>query len=72
MAEGRKNEWRGEQMTIEKRKRGRPPKDGHTMEIERKVRLTAEVDHALRDICKRRGYTIADGIRESIRLFLSN
>ena len=59
-------------MMVEKRKRGRPPKDGHTMEIERKVRLTSEIDHTLRDICRRKGYTIADGIREGIRLFLNS
>ena len=50
--------------------RGRPTKGFSRMDVERKIRLDSEMDYLLQQKCQRLRCTIADGIREGIKLFI--
>lgn len=50
--------------------RGRPTKGFAKMTIERNIRLDPEMYALLSAKCRKIGCTIADGIREGIKLFI--
>ncbi|MCR4876148.1 MAG: hypothetical protein K5922_03145 [Clostridiales bacterium] len=49
---------------------GRPTKGLLPMTLERKIRMDPEMDALLQEKCRRLGCTIADGIREGVKLFI--
>ena len=53
-------------------RRGRPLKGYLKMTVERKARIDVETDILLREKCRRIGCSIADGIREGIKLFIQD
>ena len=52
--------------------RGRPTKGMNRMTVSRNIRMDAEMYWLLVDKCRRLGVTVADGIREGIKLFISD
>lgn len=50
--------------------RGRPTKGFLKMDVDRKVRIDSETNYLLMEKCRRLGVTVADGIREGIKLFI--
>lgn len=52
--------------------RGRPIRGYLKMDVDRKVRIDRETNRMLVEKCRRIGCTVADGIREGIKLFIQH
>lgn len=50
--------------------RGRPISGYLKMDVDRKVRIDRETNRMLVEKCRQIGCTVADGIREGIKLFI--
>ena len=53
-----------------KETRGRPLSGYLKMDVDRKVRIDKETNRLLVEKCRMLGCTVADGIREGIKLFI--
>lgn len=54
-----------------KETRGRPPNGLSTMDKERKIRLSSELDVNLRVACRLEGISVAEGMRIAIRMYIA-